>query len=626
MAFRYLHIYFDGNWESVGPSNTPSCSLGVGSHITWLDDGALRMTRLADGARYDPDQDTIEIAEKQLTQSRLNVATVREVQLGFALSADGWSIELDPLLGKCAEDAGAAFVELIVDGQALRASRVNDLWCTTAAREVWQSKTITIPGGPMLDAVFRAVWQWRPGSCEFCLAESGKRVSRDVANQEWSSEVHLRLTSLLPEDAVISIGKQRWFPSDAARQGDAYQYRLTTDGRSLSCGDLAGDDQFQNDPILEIRFREQCILLRPAGFVSEPDLQETRYAASLEGNQVKPPRDWQTRSGHDSITAAYGPRFALCPNHEGVGKCRVIRRSEDSDRLSLHPGLRAGKLPVDVDAADFQDLCVLWAYHRPDSYGVVAAASDIEAGSWKPVTALPDTFSGQIAWQGLIDTASVRTVKSDGHDLLCLEFAVGFRLGPRFWPAAPFLGIAMEEDASFWAPAEEPSNVRLQRTALREWNITGPWHLIGDPTARLFANGACVVPAHKPQRVCIFGSAQPGDRSTPILEVDSAEVPILRGFLADKSGRISTLRGHLTLGSSDPVVWQRDGQAPRGWTESHDAALQAALNSQESQGRHKRLGWKKQIDRTIEFRTAGPYDVYVFDPNAGPPGTMKGDD
>jgi hypothetical protein len=156
-------------------------------------------------------------------------------------------------------------------------------------------------------------------------------------------------------------------------------------------------------------------------------------------------------------------------------------------------------------------------------------------------------------------------------------------LDARFCIAAPFAGLAMMADASWWGLADDPGGcLEDRRGATVRRVVLGSWLQL-DLGARSALPCEPAALADSPKAgmlVAPLGTAAPGERMLLILEHREARTPpLLRGLLSDSRGQWRAITGErITLPPAwaPPDVLAPEQLIPTDWPPEKRRAAEAA--------------------------------------------------
>jgi hypothetical protein len=290
----------------------------------------------------------------------------------------------------------------------------------------------------------------------------------------------------------------------------------------------------------------------------------------------------------------YGPLTMLFPQPGEVLEARVFdmesgpnpgREREDVKWLA------AGKLRTAYDKSPTYVFCDKRA---SDRYGVYHQVSPIPPGRWVSIGGLgPGAAEVVLSWRGFVDRAAVRTVDLDGQARSVLQFRTGVRLMDKLWFVAPFVGVAMPKDASWWGSLKDPS-ISISRTADAGWRVTGEWIAIAD--GRAVALAGCVIPPSSAPRLVALTGSNYGD-AAPILELGGVNPPAFVGWLADAQGAIPTGGAAFRIGPAwNDAIELPENAAADGLPDDLQEAFAAARSQRGlEEGTTKRSRWRREL-------------------------------
>lgn len=533
----------NGRWIVITTSmrrvNVPNDS----THLAWACGGELRLAVLRDGDRLWFSKNSY-----VLNDAVLGAASVFPVDFEgrepARFEVHGSDIEVllsggDRALAGLAKKTGASKI-------ALHAGLSDNMFFTPSDRG-WTASTALdvslLPREFLIQShgsnslTVKIEWLWK-AECSSFFTIDGQNLEFDVhracRNRDW--QVGLTFDSEIP--AGVTLGSQMTIePISSATNGRWLGLPKSDNGR-VSLRQLV-DLQKEGlsfhgtgyTAMVTVSFRITCGEIYHAVCGNNLRVEPTK----VDGNHA-----WGFGPPHPCYPGATVQRLSVKILQKGVAAA------------FNNNALAAGRLPAPFKCDEMLLLLPNFPEDRTVA-GVFALACAIPAGRWEAadVLELGDQF---VCWRGLVDIASVQTVKVDTKSRYLLKLTNGFTLEGEKWIAAPFGGIAMARDGRWWGALDCPETSRV---VLRDgkWMVHGRWIKLdlNNGTGSLMA--AAVV--HGAAAVTLVTCQNPLGASGPILEIGpERSAPILRGWLSDSEGYVRLGESKLALTETAKKVFK----------------------------------------------------------------------
>jgi hypothetical protein len=345
--------------------------------------------------------------------------------------------------------------------------------------------------------------------------------------------------------------------------------------------------------------------------VKVEQVKGTKWPARLQANINNHRLLSSVEEGHP--VWEFGPvRFLAigCPGAR-EGEIKVYRvDSEKKVSEQINRDLIAARLPTSWkrDSSDVQPFLIDGG---ASGHGIYVSTLDVPKGKWKSFD--PGSAAERIvSWRGLVDKAQLLSVEgSSGGARRLLWLDTGFELKSERWFVAPFAGIAMHPQGSWWADLESFDESFLTYSKENGWTIYGQWLQIrlpgkGDTCARTETNAACIIEDVSESLDLVLSGkhTDPESISGPILRLQKkCATPTLRGWISDMKGDVHL--GSATIGLSTAAerrTFSPGTSPPPDTPPAFLAALKEALaQPRQPIGIVGNLRWRRKHNQEIEI-------------------------
>jgi hypothetical protein len=597
------------------------------THLAFAHEGDLHVVRLKDGM----------IFERLDEGCRLNGAPIGaaprpcviETQaIGVRFVEPGVASLTIADLGVHAEALGADTIRLFVpDSPRVLPFRLSESqWvCDASEMEGLPRPELAIGGSGVDTELLNVRWSWEARGLRLFALASGETAAPQALSPETRHDaVGLELDAIAPPNARLALGRQSWrlqrLDRPDAGGGNLYLLEGPTHER-LPVKTLLEGLREDRSPVLRCEGYE-LVRIELTQALAGPIRYSLTFgqADKAEPSAASPDPDdiWDYGPVEPLILGAASPHDNATP--------LIVRTMPSASEPWSRPrhvrGLTLGgtPAPADLGARPASYLLVTDEDRKPTRYGIVAVAQRVPSDQWRPAAHLVGS-SGRVAvsWRGFVDWATVVDIRMGNQTRGAVLFERGFALDGDAWIAAPFAGIAMLKNGSWWANAAAPTRSVLWRDSTGWW-VRG--RRVSVRLDRLDADVYFPSQAEDGELIALIGAEDPAHYSGPLLMLEAGGVPHLKGWLSDVEHLVTLPGGLVRVGGPPARAYNlKSGERPDTLFDVPElvrrAFEQAILDHDQPFGVCGGIQWTRQKDGSVSAELIAGAAIGVFVSAAG---------
>jgi hypothetical protein len=592
----------NGQWISRDMRKRQDSGLGISSHLAWVADSVLHAVALKDGMKLTLKGESYELQGVPLGE-KLEAFDSEQEEILVQYCGDGLASLSLRELGTYATKLQASMVRMAVPSSTrfIEFSHEAGGWISQCApMDTPPPSVLTIASLPTEPQTLPIRWTWKARCIGYFSVGRGiSSVPESLSPETRNDALGLVLDTIAPADTRMALTRHTWqlVPYGAVPDGSGHRYLLHA-SKDTPVTVKSGVEELRD---------EKAPSLHAPGFAATSVEQATplpwpqRYAiAFTNGDRIFP----SVENPEHAALWDYGPLDPLAPGIVSTYvKVRMMAASNEKRNRAQTlqtPALKECRLPAPFDLAkNPPGRCIFLGDDKesPEQYGVLVVAQDIPEGEWRATSYLP---SGEqrvmLSWRGFVDWARTVDLQVDGKTRSAVVFEKGLELDGSAWIAAPFVGVAMLQEPTWWASVQAPTRAVLTR-AKDAWWVRGDWLSIdlNRREGRLFYPGSGDALSY----LCLIGVREQAPAfSGPLLFLDANGVPRLKGWVTDECQFVTLPGGIVKIGGPPPSGYRLEARAAPDSMPDVPAAVRAAFehaiaNRELPEGSVGRVSWRR---------------------------------